>query len=155
MSSILQPLKWFYHEFGIDSIHKTGRNAYLIIAARTCRMFAYGTSALILGMKCDDKITELLTFVAIFFSSLGFSDHQIGAFMTLTLLGDVLLGTFLTLIADRIGRRNVLLAGSTLMMFSGVVFANIENFWLLLVGAVLGVISATGGDFGPFRSIEE
>ena len=96
-----------------------------------------------------------MTLVAIFFSALGFSDHQIGAFLTLTLLGDVLLGTFLTLIADRIGRRNVLLAGSGLMMFSGIVFANVENFWLLLVGAVLGVISATGGDFGPFRSIEE
>lgn len=47
---ILKGLKWFYHEFGIAAIHETGRNAYLIILARTCRMFAYGTNALILGM---------------------------------------------------------------------------------------------------------
>lgn len=46
---IVKPLKWFYHEFGIAAIHETGRNAYLIILARTCRMFAYGTNALILG----------------------------------------------------------------------------------------------------------
>ena len=92
---------------------------------------------------------------AIFFSALGFSDHRIGIFMTLTLLGDVLLGTLLTLVADRVGRRRVLLAGSGLMVFSGVAFALAENFWALLFAAIVGVISISGGDFGPFRSIEE
>lgn len=75
--------------------------------------------------------------------------------MTLTLLGDVFLGTTLTLVADRVGRRKVLLGGSLLMVFSGLVFAVFENFWILLFGAIVGVISVTGGDFGPFRSIEE
>lgn len=75
--------------------------------------------------------------------------------MTLTLLGDVVLGTYITLIADRIGRRNVLLGGSVLMAFSGVIFALFENFWILLLAAIIGVLSVTGGDFGPFRSIEE
>ena len=75
--------------------------------------------------------------------------------MTLTLLGDVLLGTLLTLVADRVGRRRVLLAGSALMVLSGVTFALVDNFWLLLLAAVVGVVSITGGDFGPFRSIEE
>ncbi|KIW69529.1 hypothetical protein PV04_05402 [Phialophora macrospora] len=140
MSMISRPFKWFYHEFGIVSIHETGRNAWLIILARSCRMFAYGTNSLIL---------------AIFFSALNYSDHQIGIFMTLTLLGDVFLGTFLTLIADRVGRRRVLMGGSVLMMLSGFVFAVFENFWILLLAAILGVISVTGGDFGPFRSIEE
>ncbi|KIW28486.1 uncharacterized protein PV07_08146 [Cladophialophora immunda] len=140
MSVILRPLKWFYHEFGIVAIHETGRNAWLIILARSCRMFAYGTNSLIL---------------AIFFSALNYSDHQIGIFMTLTLLGDVFLGTFLTLIADRVGRRRILMAGSVLMILSGFVFAVFENFWILLGAAILGVISVTGGDFGPFRSVEE
>ncbi|KEF63233.1 uncharacterized protein A1O9_01210 [Exophiala aquamarina CBS 119918] len=92
---------------------------------------------------------------AIFFSALHYSDHQIGIFMTLTLLGDVFLGTFLTLIADRVGRRRVLMGGSFLMVLSGFIFAIFENFWILLAAAILGVISVTGGDFGPFRSIEE
>lgn len=140
MSALIGPIKWFYHEFGIASIHETGRNAWLMILARSLRMVAYGAIALIL---------------AIFFSALNFSDHQIGLFMTLTLLGDVFLGTFLTLVADKLGRRKVLLAGSFLMIFSGVVFAVFENFWILLLAAILGVISVTGGDFGPFRSIEE
>ena len=75
--------------------------------------------------------------------------------MSLTLLGDVFLGGFLTLIADRSGRRRVLIGGSLLMVMSGLVFAFVNNFWVLLAAAVLGVISATGGDFGPFRPIEE
>lgn len=75
--------------------------------------------------------------------------------MTLTLLGDVLLGTLLTLVADRIGRRRVLLFGSFLMATSGLTFAIFENFWILLLAAIVGVISVTGGDFGPFRSVEE
>ncbi|KAI0888053.1 MFS general substrate transporter [Annulohypoxylon maeteangense] len=133
-------LKWFYHEFGLAAIHETGLNAYLIILARTCRMFAYGTNALILG---------------IFFSALGISDHQIGLFMTLTLMGDVILGTYITLVADRIGKRRVMIGGSLLMILSGLIFALFENFWILLLAAVIGVISITGGDFGPFRSIEE
>lgn len=140
MSNILRPIKWFYHEFGIDAVHQTGRNAYFLILARTCRMFAFGTNSLIL---------------AIFFSALNFSDHRIGLFMTLTLAGDLLLGTFLTLIADTVGRRRVLIGGSVMMVISGTIFALFENYWLLLFAAVVGVVSVTGGDFGPFRSIEE
>lgn len=56
---------------------------------------------------------------ALFFAEIGFSDARIGLFMTLTLAGDVLLGTFLTLIADKIGRRRILLAGSFLMVLTG------------------------------------
>ena len=75
--------------------------------------------------------------------------------MSLTLMGDLLLGTFLTLVADRVGRRKVLLAGSIMMIASGLIFALFENYWILLLAAIIGVISITGGDFGPFRSIEE
>lgn len=140
MSSLFMPIKWFYNEFGIASVYHTGRDAWLVILGRSCRMFAYGANSLIM---------------ALFFSSLQFSDFQIGLFMTLTLLGDVLLSLFMTLVADRVGRRRILLAGASLMVLSGAVFAISENFWILLVAAVVGVISATGGDFGPFRAIEE
>ena len=57
--------------------------------------------------------------------------------MTLTLAGDVVLGGVLTLIADRSGRRKVLIAGSLLMIMSGSVFALANNFWVLLVAAVV------------------
>jgi MFS family permease len=103
-------------------------------------MFAFGAASLIM---------------ALFFAELDFTDVQIGLFMTLTLVGDVALSFVMSLMADGLGRRRVLLAGGLLMAMSGVVFALFENFWVLLLAAVIGVISASGGDFGPFRAIEE
>ncbi|KAF2468289.1 MFS general substrate transporter [Lindgomyces ingoldianus] len=125
---------------GVPSLHQTGRDAYLIITLRCLRMFSAGIPSLIL---------------ALFFSTLSFSDTLIGAFMTLTLLGDVLLSLLLTLIADSLGRRRILFFGSAMMVFSGTVFALSENFWILLAAAVVGVISVTGADCGPFRAVEE
>jgi MFS family permease len=103
-------------------------------------MFAYGSSSLVL---------------ALFFAELNVSDEHIGLFMTLTLAGEVVLSLLLTLVADKVGRRRTLFAGSVLMIISGATFALCENYWVLLLAAVVGVISATGGDFGPFRAIEE
>ena len=49
MSAFIRSAKWFYHEFGLNAIHETGRNAYLIIFARSFRMIAHGANSLILG----------------------------------------------------------------------------------------------------------
>lgn len=123
--AFLSHIKWLFREFGLNSLYDTGRDAWLIILARCCRMFAFGTNSLIL---------------ALFFSSLKFSDSAIGLFMTLTLLGDVFLSLLLTLIADRVGRRRVLFGGSVLMVLSGAAFAYFENYWGLLIAAVLGYV---------------
>lgn len=125
---------------GVTSLNATGRDAYIIISLRSLRMFTAGIPSLIL---------------ALFFSSLKFPDSRIGVFMTLTLLGDVMLSLVLTLVADKLGRRRMLFMGSVMMAFSGVVFALSENFWILLTAAVFGIISVTGGDCGPFRAVEE
>lgn len=81
---------------------------------------------------------DICRFPALFFAELKFTDFRIGLFMTLTLLGDVFLGIFLTMIADRVGRRKVLFAGSGLMIVSGIVFSYFENFWVLLLAAIVG-----------------
>jgi len=125
---------------GVTSLNSVGRDAYIIIALRSLRMFTSGIPSLIL---------------ALFFSSLKFPDSRIGVFMTLTLLGDVLLSLLLTLVADKLGRRKILFRGSVMMASSGVVFALSEKFWVLLVAAVFGIISVTGADCGPFRAVEE
>jgi MFS family permease len=125
---------------GITSLNSIGRDAYIIITLRSLRMFTAGIPSLIL---------------ALFFASLDFPDSRIGVFMTLTLLGDVMLSLLLTLIADRLGRRRILFMGSIMMAGSGVVFALSESFWILLIAAVFGIISVTGGDCGPFRAVEE
>lgn len=125
---------------GVTSLNATGKDAYIIITLRSLRMFTSGIPSLIL---------------ALFFSSLKFPDSRIGIFMTMTLLGDVMLSLLLTLVADKLGRRRILFGGSIMMAGSGVVFALSENFWILLVAAVFGIISVTGADCGPFRAVEE
>ncbi|KAH8891582.1 MFS general substrate transporter [Thozetella sp. PMI_491] len=137
---LLTVVQHAYRESGLRSVYMTGPDAWLIILSRCCRMFSYGACSLIL---------------ALFFSEIQVTDSQIGLFMTLTLAGDVLLSLCLTLVADHVGRRRTMFAGSILMITSGCVFALSENYWVLLLAAIVGVISATGGDFGPFRAIEE
>lgn len=46
---IVKPFHWFYHEFGLAAIQETGRNAYLIIFARSMRMISFGMTQVILG----------------------------------------------------------------------------------------------------------
>ncbi|KAJ3033913.1 hypothetical protein HDV00_005653 [Rhizophlyctis rosea] len=134
-------LTFFYHESGLRSVCMAGPDAWLIIFCRTCRMISFGAVSLIL---------------ALFLATLGVSDVRIGLFMTLTIIGDVIMSLLLTLAADRImGRRSTLFIGSVLMVASGAVFATSNNYWLLLFAAVVGVVSATGGDFVPFRAVEE
>lgn len=142
MASIIPAFfyKYAYQESGLASLWTTGRDAWLIIFSRCCRMFAYGASSLIL---------------ALFFNELKVSDSRIGLFLTLTLVGDVILSLVISLIADRVGRRRTLLFGAALMVLAGVTFWLSENYWILLPAAVVGVLSATGGDTGPFRAIEE
>lgn len=132
--------KYAYQESGLASLWTTGRDAWLIIFSRCCRMFAYGASSLIL---------------ALFFNEMHVSDSRIGLFLTLTLVGDVILSLGISLVADRFGRRRTLLCGGALMVLAGVTFWLSENYWILLPAAVIGVLSATGGDTGPFRAIEE
>lgn len=51
---------------------------------------------------------------------LDFADRLVGLFLTLTLIGDVLLSLVVTWVADHVGRRRILAIGSLLMVFSGV-----------------------------------
>ncbi|KAL1601666.1 hypothetical protein SLS60_006581 [Paraconiothyrium brasiliense] len=132
--------RWLAKEIGLQTMKSAGKDVYIIILARYLRLMAYGAVALIL---------------ALYFEELGFSDAQIGLFMTLTLLGDVFVSLLLTLIADAMGRRRTLFLGALSMAVSGAVFALTSNYVALLIAAIIGVISPTGNEIGPFRAIEE
>ncbi|EED14209.1 MFS transporter, putative [Talaromyces stipitatus ATCC 10500] len=127
-------------ELGLISLWHSSLDTKLLCSQRFVRLFAYGGSTLIL---------------ASYLSTLGISDDRIGLFMTLTLVGDVVISFFLTLFADRLGRKAVLLLGSAMMCGSGVAFAWSGNYWVLLLAAILGVISPNGNEIGPFRAVEE
>ncbi|KAJ5101436.1 hypothetical protein NUU61_003658 [Penicillium alfredii] len=128
------------NELGLVTMWRSSLDVKLLCAQRFVRLFAYGGSTLIL---------------ASYLSAMGISDDRIGLFMTLTLVGDVVISFFLTLFADAMGRKAVLSLGSILMAGSGVAFALFGNYWVLLAAAVFGVISPSGNEIGPFRAVEE
>ncbi|EMC97993.1 hypothetical protein BAUCODRAFT_104938 [Baudoinia panamericana UAMH 10762] len=133
--------EWLLHETSLHSLLASGtRDIYIILLARFLRMCAYGGAALVLG---------------IFLYTAGNKGTQIGLFMSMTLLGDAAISYLLTIMADRIGRRRVLMIGSLLMAFAGTVFALTKNYYLLLLAAIVGVISPGAHEVGPFRAVEE
>src|SRR5512143_3014780 len=93
--------------------------------------------------------------MALYLAALGLSEGQIGLLLSLTLLGDTVISLWITTRADRIGRKRMLLLGAGLMIFAGVLFASTRSFYLLLLAAIIGVISPSGNEVGPFLSIEQ
>lgn len=69
------------------------------------------------------------------------------------MIGDLFITMYLTTNADRLGRKKVLAIGSLLEVFTGVMFSLSNNFYLLMISGIFGVISLSGGDVGPFLSI--
>ncbi|KAF1969710.1 major facilitator superfamily transporter [Bimuria novae-zelandiae CBS 107.79] len=128
------------HGAGVFTVLKSSRDIKLLFAQRFFRLFAYGTTFLILVH---------------FLASLGISDKLAGLFMTLTMLGDALISFVLVLITDRFGRRKILALGAILMVMSGAVFSISSTYWLLVLASVVGVISPSGNEIGPFRAVEE
>ena len=113
-------------ELGLVSIYKSPLDTKLLCMQRFVRLFAYGGSTLILVS---------------YLSELGISYSKTGLFMTLTLIGDVLISFCLTLVADGLGRKTILALGAALMAGSGVIFGLSGNYWVLLAAAIFGVIS--------------
>src|SRR4051794_24859667 len=104
------------------------------------RMFAYGALSVVL---------------ALYLAQMGLSGEQIGLLIAATLVGDAAISLTLASIADRLGRRRMLLLGTGLMVFAGAVFALTNNIAVLVFAAVVGTISPGDKEVGPFLSIEQ
>jgi MFS family permease len=112
----------------------------LLFVTRIMRLFAYGFLSVVL---------------ALYLAQVGLSEQAIGLLLTLTLVGDAGISLWITTSADRIGRRRMLVLGATLMILAGVAFVLTNNPILLMFAAIIGVISPSGNEIGPFLSIEQ
>lgn len=116
------------------------RDIRLLFTTRILRMFAYGSLSVIL---------------ILYLRQIGLSEAQAGLLLTLTLLGDTLISLWITISADRIGRRRMLIVSSLLVIVAGGIFSVTKNFWVLMAAATIGVISPSGYEVGPFLAIEQ
>ncbi len=116
------------------------RDVLLLFTTRIIRLFAYGFLSVVL---------------ALYLAEIGLDERLIGLLLSVTLAGDAVISLWLTTSADRLGRKRMLIAGSLLMAGAGVAFVITRNPLLLMLAAVVGVISPSGGEIGPFLSIEQ
>lgn len=119
----------------------TNKDVRILFATRITRLFAYGFLSVVL---------------ALYLIEAGLSPRQIGLLLALTLAGDAAISLWLTTHADRSGgRRRMLFVGALLMLLASIVFLFTRNPLLLTVAAIVGVISPSGNEIGPFLSIEQ
>jgi MFS family permease len=116
------------------------RDIPILFSTRIIRLFAYGFLSVIL---------------AFYLIEVGLDERSIGLLFTFTLFGDAGISLWLTTSADLIGRRRMLIIGALLMVAAGVVFLLTRNPLLLTMAAIIGVISPSGNEIGPFLSIEQ
>ncbi len=122
------------------SIAWLSRDGWLLFVAYGVRMFAYGFLSVILGP---------------YLAALGFAPATIGWIFTASLAGGAAMTVGLTAVADRVGRRRVQVAGALLMLLAALVFTATERLGLLVAAAILGAISPSGKDVGPFLALEQ
>lgn len=116
------------------------RDITLLFFTRIIRLFCYGFLSVVL---------------ALYLAESGLSEGQIGLLFTLTLVGDALISLWLTTSADRFGRKRTLILGALLMAGAGIAFVSTRNVILLVIAAIVGVISPSGNEIGPFLSVEQ
>jgi MFS family permease len=116
------------------------RDGWLLFATGGVRSFAYGFLSVVLGLYLD---------------AIGLTTIAIGWIFTAALAGGAVMTIVITTVADRFGRKTLLILGAVLMATAGWVFAISNDPLFLTLAAVFGTISPSGKEVGPFLSIEQ
>lgn len=122
--------------------HRTPRprDFRLLLATRVARAFAFGFAPVVLGTHLQRR---------------GLDPLAIGWVLTTGLLSASVTGLLLADISNLAGRRFALVATGCLMAVSGLDMAVATPFWLLIAGALTGMLGAGGTDLGPFLAVEQ
>lgn len=112
----------------------------LLYLTRFLRMFSYGMLAVIFFENLFNK---------------GLTEQEASWIQSAIVAGDIGISLYLTTRADRLGRVNTLMAGALLKLLTGLAYAESTNVVVLTIAGILGVISVTGGEIGPFMPVEQ
>lgn len=117
-----------------------GSEQRLLLLARGLRGMADGMISLVLP-------AYLLT--------LGYGALETGLIATATLAGSAALTLAVGLYAHRADGRSLLIAASILMTATGIAFALFDDFWPLLLVALVGTLNPSAGDVSIFLPLEQ
>jgi MFS family permease len=118
----------------------TTTDAAVLLETRGVRAFGDGFVSVLLGPHLKQ---------------LGFSNTEIGLITTATLLGSAALTLVVGLLAYRLGRKQLLLRASVLMIATGLGFAFVRDLFPLLVVAFVGTMNPSSGDVSVFLPTEQ
>jgi len=121
----------------LEWLDKDGK---LLFASRAVRTFGYGFLSVTL---------------AIYLSLIGFDKISIGIILMTALVNGIIFTLLSSFFADRWGRRKMLVIFGALMSLSGFIFFFSQNYFALILAALIGTINITGTEVGPFLSIEQ
>ncbi|RIV19678.1 MFS transporter [Alicyclobacillaceae bacterium I2511] len=121
------------------SLSRIQNITFKLLAARILRQVAFGCMAVILPIYWREE---------------GLSVSMIGLLFTLALLGSSTLTVLLGRFVDRIGRRRLLLLVSALWFLTAFLLLSRAPAWLAVL-ALLGSVSPSGKEVGPFLAIEQ
>ncbi len=114
--------------------------ARLLLAARGLRAIGDGLVSLLLP---------------VYLLELGHGPFETGVIATATLAGSALLTIFVGLYAYRASGRSLLIGATALMVLTGIAFATFEDFWPLLLVALVGTLNPSSGDVSVFLPLEQ
>jgi MFS family permease len=116
------------------------KDVVTLFATRIIRLFCYGFLSVIL---------------ALYLVRVGLDERQVGLLFSLTLAGDAGISLWLTTSADQFGRKRTLILGALLMLGAGALFLITHDVVILTAAAIIGVISPSGNEIGPFLPVEQ
>ncbi len=102
----------------------------------------------------------LTVLVPVYLSRAGYTATRVGVVFTAGAVGSIVLTACVGVLADRIGRKPLLIALGLLSAAASLTFALTERFPILLIAAALGTIGRGGGAgssgaFGPYYPAEQ
>ena len=118
------------------------RDGKIIILARSVRTFAQGAIAVLFAVYLD---------------MLGFSLTQIGVFFSFGVAGAALFAFLVSLVAEKVGRRRLLIVFTLMTAVAGVVLVLTNDVVVLTAFAFLGYLTGVGGGGGaqPTQPLEQ
>ena len=90
----------------------------------------------------------------VYLLALGFNPFEVGVIATASLLGSALLTIGVGVLGVRYDHRQLLLAAASLMIATGVAFALVHDYALLLVIAFAGTVNPSAGSVSVFVPLE-